>query len=51
MTYYVTHGYNKSPGEYRIEESISSIIQHYMVEYMERHVSAEKRKKYTLGGE
>lgn len=51
MTYYVTHGYNKSPGEYRIEESISSIINHYMVEYMERHVSAEKLKKYTLGGE
>ena len=51
MTYYVTHGYNKSPGEYKIDERISSIIHHYMVEYMERHVTDEKRKKYTLGGE
>tara|TARA_R110002012_G_scaffold231339_1_gene404026 strand:- start:144 stop:587 length:444 start_codon:yes stop_codon:yes gene_type:complete len=50
MTYYVTHGYNKTPGQYRIEESISSIIQHYMVEYKERYVSNEKLEKYTLEG-
>lgn len=60
MTYYVTHGYNKRNGEYKIEESVSSIIHHYMVEYMERicsgkkldwGVTAENLKKYTLGGE
>ena len=49
MTFYVTHGYNSTNGDFKIEERINSIILHNMLNYRDTYVTEEKFENYILG--